>query len=968
MYNSNSSPAVTNCILWGNSPNEISGGANVSYSDIQGGYEGTGNIDADPLFVDLSGGNFHLGQGSPCIDAGTNDAPNLPDYDFEGDSRVMDGDGDGMAIVDMGMDEFAPYFIFVDQEATGNGDGTSWTDAYNTLQPALEAARGGEEIWVAAGMYTPTQEFSPGDPRSATFQLKNGVTLHGGFDPTVGDVVWEDRDWVGNFTILSGDIGTVGTTDDNSYHVFYHPPELELDASAVLNGFTVTDGNASADASPHNVGGGMYNDGSSPTVTNCSFSGNSADRSGGGMNNSGFSSPVVDNCTFSGNSAEYGGGMSNSSFSSPRVSNCTFSGNSAVEVGGGMYNDGSSPAVSDSTFSGNSAIGVGGGMGNGSDSSPLLVNCSFLDNSAGEGGGGVYSDSSSPTLTNCTFLGNTAATGGGMHNDGSSPTVTNCILWGDSPDEIFNNESEPVVTYSDIQGGYDGTGNIDADPFFVDPGNGDHHLGPGSPCVDAGTNDAPYLPSYDFEGDSRVIDGDRDGTAVVDMGIDESRGIRIYVDRDARGDNNGTCWEDALTDLQQALARAVDGVEIWVAAGVYTPTLEFSPGDPRSATFQLKNGVALYGGFGPTVGDTGWEDRDWVNNLTILSGDIGTVGDPADNSYHVFYHPDGLALDGTAVLDGFTVTDGNASSADWPHRAGGGMFNYGSSPALNNCTFSNNSANSGGGMFNMMYSSPVVTNCTFSDNSAVRSGGGMVNEQSSSPVMTNCTFSGNSAGFHGGGMSSSLSSLVMTNCTFSDNLALHGGGMSSSYSSPVVINCTFSGNSASGVGGGMINGCHDPRYTSPSVVTNCTFSGNSADQGGGAVYNACGDSRYKSLPVLTNCVLWMDSPNEFYNEGGVELVVTYSDIQGGYEGEGNIDADPLFLGPDNGDFHLGPCSPCIDAADNSAPRLPPYDFEGDPRILDGDDEGTAIVDMGVDEAVAGTCFRIYLPVVLRNAP
>jgi hypothetical protein len=96
-------------------------------------------------------------------------------------------------------------------------------------------------------------------------------------------------------------------------------------------------------------------------------------------------------------------------------------------------------------------------------------------------------------------------------------------------------------------------------------------------------------------------------------------------------------------------------------------------------------------------------------------------------------------------------------------------------------------------------------------------------------------------------------------------------------------------------------------------------------------------------------------------------VVTYSDVQGGYTGESNLDLDPLFAAPDNGDFHLHPCSPCIDAGTNAAPHLPPFDFESDPRIIDGDGNGTAIVDLGVDEvAVAGTCFRVYLPLVHRN--
>jgi len=100
--------------------------------------------------------------------------------------------------------------------------------------------------------------------------------------------------------------------------------------------------------------------------------------------------------------------------------------------------------------------------------------------------------------------------------------VTNCILWGDNPDEIFNVEgSTPSVTYSNIQGGYPGEGNIDLDPLFVNVTTGDFHLQQGSPCIDAGTNGAPELPDTDFEGDPRVVDGDNDGTATVDMGADE---------------------------------------------------------------------------------------------------------------------------------------------------------------------------------------------------------------------------------------------------------------------------------------------------------------------------------------------------------------------------------------------------------------------------------------------------------------
>ena len=411
---------------------------------------------------------------------------------------------------------------------------------------------------------------------------------------------------------------------------------------------------------------------------------------------------------------------------------------------------------------------------------------------------------------------------------------------------------------------------------------------------------------------------------------------KIYVDAEATGDNTGLSWEDALTDLQDALASAVHGVAIWVAAGTYKPSFESSPDDPRSATFQLKNGVVLYGGFDPTVGDTGWEDRDWVNNVTVLSGDIGAVGDTGDNSYHVFYHPEELALDDSAVLDGFTVSGGNGSD-------GGGMYNASSSPTLVNCTFSGNSASLGAGMLNAG-SSPTVINCTFAGNSAIN-GGGMRNN-SSSPLISNCIFLGNSANI-GGGMYNESSSPVVTSGTFLGNSAVSGGAMFNDSSSPVLTNCTFSGNLADWDGGGLFN------IGSSLAVTNCTFSGNSADNGG-AIHNA------DSSLTVTNSVLWGDSPDEIV---GMPASVTYSDIQGGYEGIGNINLDPLFVDPASGDYHLGLGSPCIDAGTNDAPNLPGYDFEGDPRVMDGNRDGTAIVDMGIDEVYG---YAIYLPLIFRS--
>jgi len=212
--------------------------------------------------------------------------------------------------------------------------------------------------------------------------------------------------------------------------------------------------------------------------------------------------------------------------SSPTVTDCTFSGNSAGSYGGGMANSDSSPTVTNCTFLVNSASpnGGGGGMFNELSSSPIVANCTFSGNTASHNGGGMYNVDSSPTVTNCTFSGNSASysSGGGMFNHaGSSPAVSNCIFWGDSPDEISDSISEPAITYSDIQGGYSGEGNINANPLFVDAAGGDLHLRLFSPAIDAGNNAAPDLPLYDFEGDARIVDGNHDGIATVDMGVDE---------------------------------------------------------------------------------------------------------------------------------------------------------------------------------------------------------------------------------------------------------------------------------------------------------------------------------------------------------------------------------------------------------------------------------------------------------------
>ena len=235
-------------------------------------------------------------------------------------------------------------------------------------------------------------------------------------------------------------------------------------------------------------------------------------------------------------------------------------------------------------------------------------------------------------------------------------------------------------------------------------------------------------------------------------------GDTIYVKDAASGD--GTSWAGAFGNLQDGLDAAIGGDEIWVAEGTYKPTSDhgLAIGD-RGKHFRMKNGVAIYGGFA-NAGEPDWTGRDPNIYVTILSGDLCgndlPVTDPfdlfdepsrQDNCYQVFYHPSGLALYANAILDGFTITGGNADEGSPPRCFGGGMHNESANPTVTNCTFSGNFSLNGGGMYNKS-SNTMLTNCIFSGNSA-GSGGGMLNDESNL-TLVNCIFSANAAEMAGG--------------------------------------------------------------------------------------------------------------------------------------------------------------------------------------------------------------------------
>ncbi len=398
-----------------------------------------------------------------------------------------------------------------------------------------------------------------------------------------------------------------------------------------------------------------------------------------------------------------------------------------------------------------------------------------------------------------------------------------------------------------------------------------------------------------------------------------------YVAANATGAGTGLSWNDAFADVQSGIdaayeavqgAASIDACEVWVAQGTYY----IYGSDPDNTdheldTVQLMPGVRLYGGFSGSASGSASESarnqRNWRSNTTVLSG--WDSDDKQNQVYHVVTGSDG------AVIDGVTITGGNADG-DEPHNRGGGMYIYSNSPTIKNCTFSQNEAvESAGGMF-IWESSAMIDNCIFDENTAGFAGGGLRILEYSSPTISNCVFKNNSTANSGGGLNNG------SNCT------------------PTLVNCVFFGNSAA-VDGGAIT-CGGELGSNPTII-NCTIANNTASRGAGLRMIAAN-------PSVTNSVFWGNTGGEFWFGSRASLDISYSNVQGGYAGTGNIDQDPQFVDPENGDFRVQSDSPCIDAADGS--EAPELDIEGNPRVDYADDidpknsgSGPPWADMGAHE-------------------
>ena len=620
--------------------------------------------------------------------------------------------------------------LFVDDNAAAGGNGSGWESAFDDLQDALSHAvtvnadgdtgNDVDQIWIAEGVYKPSAELEPGDPRSASFKLVDGVTLYGGFAGT--EAALGERDSSANVTTLSGDLGVADDPADNAYTVVYCGNDVE----AGLDGVTVSGGNADGAFRAFHYertrGGGIYNRGSL-TVTNSILRGNAADADsgeGGGVYNAG--TLTITNSTLSENSAngEYG-------------------------QGGAVYND-DTLVLTNATILGNSVNGQhghGGGIYN--LGTLTMTNSIVSGNAAHYSGGGIHNYRGTATVTNSTVTHNSSgSSGGGIYNDGEL-TLRNSIFWENADEDLYNHQStsasqnligiDPGFVRNPSDGG-DGWGDDPTTSHIDESANddfGDLRLTSQSPAIDYGDDEL----AVDADGNPLAID--LDGNPRKHNGSPVDVGAYEFQSDIAAGRENASVTVDTAEDVFDVFDGQISLREAmyYAGPGVLGTTVTFDP--------TLDGATLLLGG------TSLWIDKGLVIDASALTS-LTIDADQANSVFSVI-----ASKEDAVELNHLIVTGGEA----WN---GGGVTNTGALTITDSEFVGNFAKGGGGGIHNTGLL--TVTNSTLSGNSARGSGGGI--QSSGTLTVANSTFSGNSADVNGDGIRN-LGTLAIYNSIFWHN-------------------------------------------------------------------------------------------------------------------------------------------------------------------------------------------------------
>jgi len=799
---------------------------------------------------------------------------------------------------------------------------------YSTIQIGIDSSSVGDTVLVQPGTYV----------ENINYNGKN-ITVASLFLTT------SDTSYISQ-TVIDG--------DQNGTVVIFNSGE---DTTAVLTGFTVTNGYIQS-GHPTIHGGGIRCENASPKIAYSYIVNNFSHNDGGGFYCSDCS-PIMEYLIIKGNVTEWDGA--------------------------GIYCNYAHPS---------------------------LYRVLICNNIASWGGAAVYlTVQSVPTFTNVTMTENISYNNiyhyaGFQLAHESSPTLVNCILWDNTPQEIILASGSSIdITYSDIEGGWTGLENMNSNPLFVDPLDGDFHLTAESPCIDQGDPDTPSDPdgsisdigSYYFDPNyfyANFSASSTVGEAPLEVNFsDISNGNVISWQWDFQNDgiidsyeqnpsfvydNKGTysvsltvqdiVKEDVLIKENYIAVTSnivVDGYAFLdnqsVHDGINVLFMRTAPSTMSDSTFTDSTGyytIDLQNGlYDITYSKESYHDGSFANKLldsdttltsvTLISQGTGIIYVPTEFStiqsainnafdgnvvlvdtgrYYENINFGGKSItvsslflivqdstyitntiidanqNGTAVkfingedslscLNGFTIT--GSYNAD-----NGGVYCFGSNPILKNLIVSGNNAFFNGGGISCYNADPTIINVVIKNNTVTMvDGGGFFCTEGSKPTLINVSIYNNSAGMFGGGFA----------CW--------------SNSQPSLYNVDIHDNSADQCGGVY---CHN----SIVFITNATICHNSSvmHHNSSGIYSV-----YMANVYVTNCIIWDNWPAEIQTNIGGSITITYSDIKDGWSGTGNIDSDPLFADPQNGDFHLTWAnfpipdltkSPCIDTGDPSSPVDP----------------------------------------------
>ncbi|SEL85225.1 MBG domain-containing protein [Parapedobacter koreensis] len=940
-------PTIRNSVIFGSIYNEIGAAYTLQYSLLEGNADvSNGNLDAtditeDDVFIDAAGGDLTLKPGSPAINTGNNSFVNV-NADLSGNPRIR------AAAVDMGAYEYQAGDAVTLVRPTDNtlyvkkggiGDGSSWANAIPELADALNWAREQYnadnavfdavplKIYVAKGTYKPRYHAADGQytsdgGRDNSFVLVKNVQLYGGFDPDNGitelshnRILPEGVEGSAvDGTVLSGDLGTQDDNSDNARHVVISAGNV---GDALLDGFAIADGHANGGANitvngqtiPQNLGGGIFNKNSSPTLTNISIHGNMASN---------------------------GGGMYNIDSSSPILVNAIIRENTASGSGSGVFNNtGSSPKLTNVIIVGNECYVSGGGMMNTTSSMPMLTNVIITQNrSAAEGGGMMSIFASSPNLVNVTISGNAAINGGGMSNSiDSYPMLVNSIVWGNGASNIYNNLGNIHASSShNLIDGPNAVGNIAdvppdliAEDIFVDPDNHDYHLKTGSPAVNVGdprTNEPGYgiqSGETDLAGAVRVVGGRIDLGAferqtlqqqvdITDLADGEIR--KVYGDEDFVPDATATSGTAVTFSLppDNGVAAMVDGkirivgageveltvnaegdalydpVSISVALGVGKKALTIRA-DDKEKRYGEEVPVLTFSYEGLVNGDTELAVEPTIGTTATISAPVGTypitLTGGSDPNYDITLEAGMLEVKPWEPIIFYVKQGGAGDGSSWENASG-------DLQGVLDATMEGDEIWVAAGQ----YLPELWGSFTMKEGVELYGGFPVPGADNPAPAMEDRDWAAYETVLRGNGNSVvsnagiSLAS-VLDGFTLTGGVALRGGGMLNIVgASPTLRNLVIYGNHANISGGGMANA----NSSNPALV-NVVIRDNTAVDFGGGMYNEIGAS-----PTLTDVTISDNTASRgggIYNINNAHPTLTNVVISGniGSEGGGMYNAN-----------------------------------------------------------------------------